>query len=246
MAVVAVAHQDTDRAKTLARRIAACGRGALAPVKACVIGDLSLVPAIGTPKMPEIDVLCLDAAHPELVPKAVEGGGCELIALDATRDQLVELLRHKPVAALSSDESDAQTILAALNDALRYVRRRNRFFCVRSKTRSLRVPYDAIRYFESGRKRVIIHSSDENDLSSFTATLDSVAKSLPEGRFVRCHQSFLVNADAVRGVNRAQRALEVAGGELVNVSDRYYHDVLRIFASADEKDDPKKPKTSAS
>lgn len=75
MAVVAVAHQDTDRAKTLARRIAACGRGALAPVKACVIGDLSLVPAIGTPKMPEIDVLCLDAAHPELVPKAVEGGG---------------------------------------------------------------------------------------------------------------------------------------------------------------------------
>lgn len=108
------------------------------------------------------------------------------------------------------------------------------------------MPYDAIRYFESGRKRVIIHSSDENDLSSFTATLDSVAKSLPEGCFVRCHQSFLVNADAVRGVSRAQRALEVDGGELVSVSDRYYHDVLRIFASADEKDDPKKPKTAAS
>lgn len=119
---------------------------------------------------------------------------------------------------------------------------------VKTKTRSLRIPYDAIRYFESGRRRVVVHTSDENDLCSFAATLDSVQKSLPEDLFVRCHQSFLVNADAVRGVDRPGRALELEGGSSVSVSDRYWRTVVDAFGSGVGRGDGKgrgeRPKTA--
>lgn len=75
MAVVAVAHQNTERAKALAQRIAACSRATAFPIKTCIINDLSLVPSLGTSKMPEVDILCLDASHPELVPQIIRGGG---------------------------------------------------------------------------------------------------------------------------------------------------------------------------
>lgn len=241
MATIAVAHHDAAQARALAQRLVACGRSAHLSLRAYVMSDLDMVDTLDRPDAPAVDVLFLDADRAQRLPwpPSKQGAARELVLLDASPEQLTGLLRLKPVASLSADERDPRTLVTALATALHYVRANRRFFVVKTKARSLRIPYDAIRYFESGRRRVIVHTSDENDLCSFTATLDSVQRSLPDGRFVRCHQSYLVNADAVRGVDRPGRALQLEGGVSVSVSDRYWRAVVDAFGGARGGEKPK-------
>lgn len=240
MATLAIAHHDAERARALAQRLVACGRAAHLSLCAYVMSNLDMVDTLDQPDAPTVDVLLLEASRAQALPwpPSKQSEGRELVLLDASPEQLTGLLRLKPVASLSADERDPRVLAGALVSALHYVRTSQRFFVVKTKTRSLRIPYDAIRYLESGRRRVIVHTSDENDLCSFSATLDSVQRSLPDGRFIRCHQSFIVNADAVRGVDRPGRALQLEGGVSVSVSDRYWRTVVDAFGGEARRQSP--------
>lgn len=71
-------------------------------------------------------------------------------------------------------------------------------------------------YVESARRRVRVHTRTE--VFETYARLADVQRALPQ-RFVRCHQSFLVNLDYVAALGTAD--VELLGGEHVPVSRRY-------------------------
>lgn len=233
MLTVAVIHHDAEKGRALAQRLALSAADLRVPMKIAFSSDPSSVASPAAPGAAPVDVVFLDASVDGLV-ESVSRPEHELVLLDATHERLLGLLRRKPIAALSVDEDDSLTLRDALMVALAYAKARKatpRLFNVHTKTRDLRVPYDAIRYFESSRKRVILHTTGENDLVSFSTTLDSVEKSLPTGLFVRCHQSYLVNVATVSGVDRAARSLVLTGGGSVSVSDRYYREVVDLFSA---------------
>lgn len=238
MLTVAVIHRDAEKGRALAQRLALSASNLRVPMKIAFSSDPSTTASSGAPGAAPVDVVFLDASVDGLVESA-GGPNQELVLLDATHERLLELLRRKPVAALSVDEDDPLALRDALTIALAYARSRRatpRLFNVHTKTRDLRVPYDAILFFESSRRRVILHTTGENDLVSFSATLDSVEKSLPPGLFVRCHQSYLVNAAEVSGVNRASRSLVLTDGESVSVSDRYYKKMVDLFSGGGRRE----------
>ncbi len=61
-----------------------------------------------------------------------------------------------------------------------------------------RIPYKEILYFESDRRKV--NCVTEKRCYSFYGKLDEVARELADAGFIRIHQRYLVNAEAIRQV----------------------------------------------
>lgn len=232
MITVAVVHHDEARRQAFCAHLAESLRGARAPYQLYSIKDVRALADGYERRTLRFDVMCLDAGADEACVEKVmaHGRGTEFVLLDATHDRLVSLLRYKPAAALDTSRRDAALARDAFAVCVRHLARRNRFFCVQTRTRSVRIPYDSILYFESSHRKVVIHADGPNDLCAFAATLDSVEEALPQGLFVRCHQSYLVRGDAVRELDRTARALVLSNGEAVDVSKRYYRDVSEAFS----------------
>lgn len=68
-----------------------------------------------------------------------------------------------------------------------------------------RVPVGDIYYLEIAGRKVAIHTAGET--LHMVARLAELENSLPRGRFVRCHQSFLVNIARVREITRSEALL---------------------------------------
>lgn len=229
MVSVVVVHQDERRLEQFSAYLASSLRGMGVPTRILSLRDPAPL-TVASDQGSAPDIICIDARQPRLAEalmKSCRRG--EYVLLDASHERLVELLPFKPVAALDADERDPARARRAVSAALHHLGGRRRFFCVQTKTRSLRIPYDSILYFESCQRRVTVHASGQGDGCSFTATLSSVEKSLPPGIFVRCHQSFLVCAHAMREVDRTARTLVLEDGSVVSVSDSHYKDVVRAF-----------------
>lgn len=81
------------------------------------------------------------------------------------------------------------------------VRSRKACLTVRCQSRLVRVPYHEILYIESSNARCIIHRLGHTDHILY-AQLDELERELGDRRFLRCHQSYLVNMDHVVAVDR--------------------------------------------
>lgn len=112
----------------------------------------------------------------------------------------------KPVTQASVD--------LALDQALgRILDERERPLRVRVKDGERVVRPGDIAFAESRRHRVLLHTDDE--VIEASGKLSDVERALPE-RFVRCHQSFLVNLDRVERLDAAEVLL--SSGERVPIS----------------------------
>lgn len=69
-------------------------------------------------------------------------------------------------------------------------------------------------YFESNKRKLIIHTKNEN--TEYYGKLDEVEKELSEKEFIRTHQSFLVNAKKISEVRKNEVMLVT--GEALPVS----------------------------
>jgi len=77
-----------------------------------------------------------------------------------------------------------------------------------------RIPHDEILFFETdpGKKnKAILHKKDEQ--IGLRDSMNNIAAAVPE--FYRCHQSFLVNPNHMRGVDRMSHKIELLNGDIV-------------------------------
>lgn len=97
------------------------------------------------------------------------------------------------------------------------------------KTRhQYRYPYiDDIEYVESDKHSIIVHLTDGTKVEA-TEKLSDIEKRICDKRFLRCHQSYLINMDYIEDV---KGDFILKGGEIVpirvrgrkKVLDEYYH-----------------------
>lgn len=71
-------------------------------------------------------------------------------------------------------------------------RRSPRFFVVNIAGKAEKLPYEQIEFLESDRHYVTIHMTDRASIR-LQGRLDDLEQSFDDPRFLRCHQSFLVN-----------------------------------------------------
>lgn len=95
-------------------------------------------------------------------------------------------------------------------------RTRKACLTVQSSSRIVRVPYHEIVYIESRNARCVIHRTDATSYTVY-AHLDDLEAALEDGRFLRCHQSYLVNMDHIVS---ADKAFVMTSGEVVSIRQR--------------------------
>lgn len=98
-------------------------------------------------------------------------------------------------------------------------------FCFQFDGEAVAVPLCDIRYFESDRRVLLIHTA--NHTYKTYRKLDEVEQVLKKKDFVRCHQSFLINARMIQKVGAA--ALTLRTGETLPVSKRRCKETSEAF-----------------
>ncbi|MBS5874178.1 MAG: response regulator transcription factor [Clostridiales bacterium] len=98
-------------------------------------------------------------------------------------------------------------------------------FCFQFNGESIAVALDDIHYFESDRRILYIHMAKQTYKTY--RKLDEVEQALKKKDFVRCHQSFLVNARMIQRVGAA--AVTLKTGETLPVSKRRYKETSEAF-----------------
>ncbi len=88
-------------------------------------------------------------------------------------------------------------------------------FVFRNGADSMSLPVREILYFESDRRKITVHTVS-NDEYSFYGKLDEVEEKLRNQDFVRCHQSFLINALKISSLTATGATL--SDGTLIPVS----------------------------
>ena len=154
----------------------------------------------------------------------------EYVLLDTPVDELSEYLLYKPIAWVSTGSISIEKAQKILENCLSYIqKKKERSFCIRTKTKSLRIPYSQILYFESKKHHILVHTLQQMEYCAFAAILDDVEKVLPSDSFLRCHQSFLVNNERVQQLDRTNRSLILDKGIVINISKKYYPDIDKVF-----------------
>lgn len=81
----------------------------------------------------------------------------------------------------------------------RHPQENQNFIEVKSKRKSVIIPYKDIIYMESDNKVVYIHTTKQGDVKVY-GKLDSFEEQIKDERYLRCHQSYLVNLNYVAGL----------------------------------------------
>lgn len=169
------------------------------------------------------DILILDALAPWCLRLAGAVRRRNLIAsfifVAAERPEIDSLLKYRPSACVVGAEGElSAAVLACCAEQVRF----RPYFMVRNKDMLLRINYDDILYFESHLRVVVMHAKRQT--VEFYAKLDDVLQRLPPV-FLRCHQSYIVNMDQIRQLDKANRRCVMITGEGIEISKSRYAEI---------------------
>ncbi len=104
-------------------------------------------------------------------------------------------------------------------------------YSIRYRNSVVRLQLNNILYVESINSKCILHSNTGDDYVIYKR-LNDIENELNDDRFLRCHQSYLVNMNYIQ---RADKSFELTNGdtvcirqrELKNIKDRYFDYIKR-------------------
>ena len=96
---------------------------------------------------------------------------------------------------------------------------------VQQRMRIVRVPYTEITFIESSNSKCILHRSDGSCYVVYKK-LGKIEAELSDSRFLRCHQSYLVNMDFIA---QADRQFHLTTGESVLIRQRDLKSIRQAY-----------------
>lgn len=87
---------------------------------------------------------------------------------------------------------------------------------IRHRNSIVRINYKDILFIESNNSKCIVHIKDGSTYNMYKK-LDEIENDLNDIRFLRCHQSYLVNMDYIK---KADKQFELVNGDIVNIRQR--------------------------
>ena len=89
-------------------------------------------------------------------------------------------------------------------------------YSVKIRSSVIRIPYNDIVFVESINSKCVLHRSDGSDYTVYRH-LSDIEKELDDSRFLRCHQSYLVNMNYI---SKADKSFMLFSGDIVNIRQR--------------------------
>ena len=104
----------------------------------------------------------------------------------------------------------------------------DRYFNLTEKQKIESIPYKEIECFESNQRSITLHLRN-NQSHTFPAKLSDIEHKLPPSSFIRCHQSYLVNMENIRLLDKTTKQLHMSSGRRVDISRRSISTVIEQF-----------------
>ncbi len=96
---------------------------------------------------------------------------------------------------------------------------------IRQRTTVTKVVYHEILYIESSNSKCILHTESGGAYTIYK-TLNTIEKELGDRRFLRCHQSFLVNMDHIKQI---EKQFLLSNGDIVPIRQRGVKPVRQAY-----------------
>lgn len=145
---------------------------------------------------------------------------CRLVLLGGNRSCLEQWIPSGPVsfcdtlARIPLEMNRLTQELSADGNLFSFVTRREKRF----------IPYRQITYFQSNLRYVEVITNGEN-IGRFQGKLDQVQDAVFGAKFIRIHQSYLVNEAFISGIDFASHEVILSSGEKLPCSTKYYAEV---------------------
>lgn len=168
-----------------------------------------------------------------------------VVYISVHEERLKDLFRTEPFRFLSKPVDEA-AFRETFFSACERVGKRTGYFTFSYKKALHRIPFGRITCFESHRRVITIHLPAWDAESSgprqtyFYGKLNDIEKQMADlnGRFLRIHQSFLVNFDYIKTMSATE--IEMLDGRVIQISeDRRKEARAKFLALADVKGDEK-------
>ena len=180
--------------------------------------------------------------------QAFRAGCCDLVFLDIYMDgvnrgiETAEKIREKDThvviafVTMSPDHTrdgyrlgalkylDKPVTLAGVKETMEFalLKRSSAPFITLAEAggKRVNVHYENVLYFEQQDHVIHVHMPDHVLTTSQSVRMNDIEAQLPSPPFVRCHQSFLVNLDYARAVDRDMPAFRMKDGSMVDIRRR--------------------------
>lgn len=96
---------------------------------------------------------------------------------------------------------------------------------IRQRTTMTKLVYHEILYIESSNSKCIFHTASGGEYTVYK-TLNTIEKELGDHRFLRCHQSFLVNMDHIKQIGKQ---FLLSNGDYVPIRQRGVKPVRQAY-----------------
>lgn len=147
-----------------------------------------------------------------------------IVYMSGHEEYLKELFFTEPFRFLSKPITETE-FRAIFLSACERIRHQTGYFIFYYKKTCHRIPFNRIICFESNGRVISVHLSEQNAQkhtslpSRFYGKITEVEKQISSknGRFLRVHQSFLVNFDYIKAISAAE--IEMLNGQIIQISE---------------------------
>lgn len=158
----------------------------------------------------------------------VKDRNCIIIYPAQNMDYVLDSFESMPMAYVLPNNNPEQGDLAtAIKKAVKYIDKQTQDVMFETKSKLLHYALYEIDYFESQYRIVHIIKSNGNT-ETVTARLDDVQGLLPRN-FARCHQSFLVNMDNIKSIDKTNKEVHFHSGQSVPSSKKLFTSFLEEY-----------------
>lgn len=133
--------------------------------------------------------------------------GCQIIFISGYDDYYLDVYVVDHVYFLRKPVKK-ENLKVAMDKALKKAtEKRRQVFTFNSNGKIMVLPMDRILYFEKNKRKILIHMIDGSQYEYYGLMKNFVNK-IPDKTFVRCHNSYVVNLNRVKGLMKEEFLLE--------------------------------------
>lgn len=149
--------------------------------------------------------------------------GCkeEIVFVTSEDEYVLENFEVNITACLRREEQE--TFLGCLDEI--YKRQQKKNYTIVKKRGIVKIPYTDILFIESSNTKCIFHLLNGLQYTIYEH-LGKIELELEDSRFLRCHQSYLVNMDYVRQV---EKNFELITGDIVYIRQHNLKAIKQIY-----------------
>lgn len=151
---------------------------------------------------------------------------CPLIYYGRSESKIFSVLPTRPVWYWNVGKQPLKEVFMHQLDQLR---KSPYYFSFSDRQCAYLLTYEEIGCFYSLKRALYLHTVSRGELGTLHVTLDKLEQELPVGKFLRVHQSFLVNKRHIFRLDRATHILMLHDGYEVPVSRAMYQNVCAYF-----------------